>query len=309
MNVLVTTLLVGVFAFIGLLAVLSALFMRRVDFKRRLDPQPKQTLAAEAQPLFWRRYLDRIQRLFRPLGKMLPRSPKDLSKQRLRLVQAGFRGRDDVILFYGSQAALVIALLVASAVTGHLHRNPFLCVTVALLLGAALPDGWLSWRIRKRKDRLQVALPDTLDLLVVCVEAGLGLDQSLMRIGQESRQTHPDLSDELRRYHLEVGAGQTRKQALRNLAERSGLSDLKSLVAVLIQTDRFGTSIAQSLRVFSDTLRTKRMQRAEERAAKMAIKMIPPMVLFVFPSIFVVVAGPAVIQIMQHLLPTLSGRN
>ncbi len=153
-----------------------------------------------------------------------------------------------------------------------------------------------------------MALPDMLDLAVVCVEAGLGMDQSLLRIGQELNAMYPDLSEELNLYSLEVNAGRKRADALRNLGTRTDVDDLKSFVAVLIQTDRFGTSVAQSLRVFSETLRTKRRQRAEEHAAKMSIKMLPPLVFFIFPAILIVILGPAVIAIIRILLPGLSGR-
>jgi tight adherence protein C len=172
-------------------------------------------------------------------------------------------------------------------------------------MGALLPDLWLKRAIRRRKERIQFAIPDALDLTVVCVEAGLGLDQSLMRIGQEIRPIHRDFSDELRLLNLEINAGKSRVQALRNLSNRTEVDDLKALIAVLIQTDRFGTSVSQSLRVFSDSLRTKRRQRAEERAAKTTIKMIPPLVFFILPSIFVVVLGPAIIMMVKQFLPTL----
>ena len=195
------------------------------------------------------------------------------------------------------------------SVTGLLQTNAFLYVIFAVFLGAAVPDMWLSEKVRRRKMRIRLALPDALDLLVVCIEAGLGLDQSLMRIGQEMRRANPDLSDELRLLNLELNAGTSRQAALRNLAARSEVDDLKSLVAVLIQTDRFGTSIADSLRVFSDTFRVKRRQRAEEAAAKMSVKMIPPLFFFVLPATFAVVVGPAAIQIAKGLLPWMSGQG
>jgi tight adherence protein C len=175
-------------------------------------------------------------------------------------------------------------------------------------LGALIPDVWLSRKGRNRKERIQLGIPDVLDLTVVCVEAGLGLDQALMRIGQELRTSHRDLSDELRLYNLEVNAGRNRADALRNLGARTDVDDLKSLTAVLIQTDRFGTSIAQSLRVFSESLRTKRRQRAEERAAKTTVKMVPVLVFFIFPSVFIVVLFPAVLAIIRDLFPAIGGK-
>jgi tight adherence protein C len=172
--------------------------------------------------------------------------------------------------------------------------------------GALLPDLWLSRLIRARKLRIQDGLPDALDLIVVCVEAGLGLDQALLRIAHELKRPYPDLSEELELVILEVNAGKSRADALRNLAQRTDIEDLKALVAILIQTDRFGTSVGQSLRVFAQTLRVKRRQRAEECAAKIPVKMVPAMVIFIFPAIFVVVAGPAVIRIAQSLVPYLT---
>jgi tight adherence protein C len=154
-----------------------------------------------------------------------------------------------------------------------------------------------------RQRRIQLALADALDLLVVSVEAGLGLDQALQRVGDELAATHVDLADELRLVNLELRAGKARPEALRNLAERTGVDDLSSLVAVLVQTDKFGTSVAQSLRVHSDTLRTKRRQRAEETAAKTGVKMVFPLVFCIFPAIWVVTIGPAAIRFVQVLFP------
>ncbi len=245
--------------------------------------------------------------MLKPLGEMIPRSPEEMSRQERRLVQAGIRRRDAAVIFNGVKILLAGALWVAFAVTGYFATNPILYILIAILLGALLPDLWLARSVRNRKDRIERSLPDAMDLSVVCVEAGLGLDEALMRIGQEFRLSHPDLSEELKLYGLEVGAGKRRAESLRNLASRTDVDDLKSLAAVLIQTDRFGTSVAQSLRVYAESMRTKRRQRAEERAAKMSIKMIPPLVFFIFPAIFIVVLGPGIISIGKHLIPTLAG--
>jgi tight adherence protein C len=147
-----------------------------------------------------------------------------------------------------------------------------------------------------------LAVPDGLDLLVICVEAGLGLDHALLRVSQELQITHPELSDELQLVTAEMRLGKTRVDALRDLARRTGLDDIKALVAMLVQTERFGTSIAQSLRVHSDDLRTKRRQRAEEKAAKISVKMVPVLVFFIFPALMVVALGPAIIAIARQLL-------
>jgi len=172
----------------------------------------------------------------------------------------------------------------------------------AVGLGFVIPEIWLFWRIRVRQHRLRLALPDGLDLLVICVDVGLGLDQSILRVAQELRLVHPELSDELHMVNLEMRVGKTRLEALRELARRTGLEDLKALVAMLIQTERFGTSIAQSLRVYSDELRTRRRQKAEEMAAKTTVKMVPPLVFFVFPALLAVILGPAIITLVRQFM-------
>jgi tight adherence protein C len=294
--------LVGLFAFVGIFSLSYALAGRLSSLEERVR---QLRLEQQGEGARWRSHVDRSLRLFRRLGELIPRPPDEMSRQERRLVQAGIRRRDAALLFLGAQAGLAAALLLVFAVVGQLRRNPLLYGALAILFGAAVPDLWLTEVARRRKERIQIALPDALDLLVVCVEAGLGLDQALARIGQELRRSHPDLSDELNLLGLELNAGKGRAEALRNLAKRTDVEDLKSLVAVLIQTDRFGTSIADSLRVFSDSMRTKRRQRAEEFAAKMGVKMIPPLFLFILPATFVVVVGPAIIGIATGLLPFL----
>jgi tight adherence protein C len=236
---------------------------------------------------------------------MVPRSPAEMSRRERRLVQAGIRRRDATVLFYGVKVGLCITLLVL--LMGSMGGNPILPVILAIFLGSVLLDVWLARRIRARKRRIELALPEALDLAVICVEAGLPLDQSLTRIGQEMRSTDPDLAGELQLFNLEVNAGKRRSEALRNLANRTAVEDVKSLVAVLIQTERFGTSVAKSLRVFADTMRSKRRQRAEEQAAKMAVKIVVPLVFFIVPALFVVVLLPAVITVIRELLPSLGG--
>jgi tight adherence protein C len=168
-------------------------------------------------------------------------------------------------------------------------------------LGYYLPRFGLKVKIRRRQEAIRLGLADALDLLVICVEAGLGLNQALARVAEEIMHACPPLSEELHLVNLEMRAGTSRPEALRHLSERTGVEDLQSLVAMLVQTDRFGTSIAQSLRVHSDTLRTKRRQRAEEAAAKTTIKLVFPLVLFIFPAMFVVILGPAILHILEQL--------
>jgi tight adherence protein C len=291
----------GILVFVAIFAAGYALTLERVDIKRRVREDPKGD-----KPKWLTRFLSRSEKVLKPLGEMIPRPAEEMSKQERRLIQAGIRRKDARVIFYGAQAGLALALLATAAVTGYLASYFLLSLVLSVFLGAFLPDAWLRNRITNRKDRIQVALPDALDLMVVCVEAGLGLDQTIVRIGQEMERAHPDLSDEFKLYNLEVNAGRTRVEGLRNLARRVDVEDLRSLAAVLIQTDRFGTSVAQSLRVFSDSMRVKRRQRAEERAAKMAIKMTVPMVLLIFPTIFIIVLGPGIIRMIRDFFPAIS---
>jgi tight adherence protein C len=236
----------------------------------------------------------------------LTSSPKSItSKGQLLMIRAGYRSSDAMWAMRGAKILLPIGFAGLVFVTGLYRLNPFLVFAVALLAGYLLPDMWLVWRVSRRQHRLRKGLPDALDLLVICVEAGLGLDQALLRVAEELRITHPELCEELQLVNLEMRVGKTRIEALRELAKRTGLDDIKALVSMLIQTERFGTSIAQSLRVHSDDLRMKRRQRAEEKAAKMSVKMVPVLVFFIFPALMVVILGPAVLQIMRQLMPIL----
>jgi tight adherence protein C len=203
----------------------------------------------------------------------------------------------------GARILVPAGLLAVVYASGLYRSNPFMILLGAAIAGYLLPDMWLGWRIHARQHRLRLAIPDGLDLLVICVESGLGLDQSLMRVAEELRIAHPELSDELQVVNLEMRIGKTRLDALRDLGQRTGLDDIKSLVGMLIQTERFGTSVAQSLRVHSDDLRTKRRQRAEEMAAKTTVKMVPALVLFIFPALMVVILGPAVLTLMKQFSP------
>jgi tight adherence protein C len=248
---------------------------------------------------------DRVEQVLDPLAKALPKSPNEVSSTRALLMQAGYREQRHLTLYFGIRALLAFGALVFSVVTGIGISSPWMMVAMTLG-GYMLPRFILKRRIKARQLRIRLALPDALDLTVICVEAGLALDQAMQRVGEDLKHAHPDLSDEFRLVNLELRAGKARADALRNLAARTGVDDLRALVAVLIQTDRFGTSIAQALRVHSDSLRTERRQRAEEQAAKTTIKMVPVLVLFVFPSMFFVSLGPAAIQLIRNLIPEIS---
>jgi tight adherence protein C len=236
------------------------------------------------------------------VGEKAPRSPKELGSLRLRLVQAGYRRDEALTIFFGirvSFALVLFAVLSSSIVT----RPNMTLALGGLGVGYILPGMVLARKAKRRAHRIRLALADMLDLLVVSVEAGLGLDQAISRVGTELAFAYPELSDELRLINLELRAGKARSEALRNLADRTGVDDLSSLVTMLIQTDKFGTSVAQSLRVYSETLRTKRRQRAEEAAAKTGVKMVFPLVFCIFPAIWVVTIGPAAIRFVTVLFP------
>jgi tight adherence protein C len=216
-----------------------------------------------------------------------------------RLTLAGYRKSYHADIFIGSRLALpaVLGLLVALLFTD----NMLIFFLLALVVGFFIPDFWLGFAIKKRRESLRLSLPDGLDLLSICLEAGLGLDQAIVRVGRELRLSHRELSEELLLINFEQRAGVQRNAAWQSFAKRADFESARSFVAMLIQTDRFGTPIAKSLSEFSDALRIQRRQQAEERAAKTTIKLVPPLVFFIFPSMGVVVVGPAVIAVADFL--------
>jgi tight adherence protein C len=173
-----------------------------------------------------------------------------------------------------------------------------------VVIGFYVPNVWLRFRTAKRKEKLMEGFPDALDLLVVCVEAGMGLDAAIRRVGEEIKLSNEILSDELNQLYLELRAGKLRQHALRSLAMRTNLEEVNSLVTLLIQTDKFGTSVGQGLRVHSDFMRTRRYQKAEETAAKLPVKLVFPLIFFILPTLFVTIVGPAAIRIIRVLIPT-----
>jgi tight adherence protein C len=235
------------------------------------------------------------------LTKILPSSRDQAEEADQRLIYAGFRRPEAATLFRVMRVALIVTLVGLVYVTRVYKLNPILFLLLAAVLGFMLPDIWLGRRVNYRQQLLRLGLPDALDLLVICMEAGLGLDQAMMYVTQEMKIAHRELCDEFDLVNAEMRVGKTRLDAFRSLATRTGVDDLQSLVATLIQTDRFGTSIAKSLRVHSDDLRTKRRQRAEELAAKTTVKMLFPLVFFIFPPLFVVILGPAIISMVRMM--------
>ena len=236
------------------------------------------------------------------IGRVAPQSPAEMGKLQRKLTMAGYRSHEAIAVFFGIRlgcALLVFALLASPVIV----RPNLLVAITGAALGYLLPTMALGRLAKRRQHRIRLGLADALDLLVVSVEAGLGLDQAIQRVGEEIAFAHPDLSDELRLINLELRAGKARSDALKNLGDRTGVDDIISLVAMLVQTDKFGTSVAQSLRVHSETVRTKRRQRAEEAAAKTGVKMVFPLVFCIFPAIFIVTIGPAAIKFVQVIVP------
>jgi tight adherence protein C len=307
-----TPILVGIFAGLAVTLVVIGLFdlatapgravAHEIDELRSRNPSPFGSVAR-------RRRQSSRQKLQEAIGKlgeqMMERGGQDLAGWTKRLVQAGFWSPDATRIFFGTRVVATVALIVGGLITGAVFD---LRLSVMLLLALWLGGlGWLvpSFYVRQRRVKRQAeisqALADALDLLVACVEAGIGLNQAMVRVAEEVRNISESLSAEFTMVNLEIRAGTAREDALRNLAERTGVEDVESLVSTLIQTERFGTSVGRALRVQADTLRQKRRQRAEEAAAKTTIKLVFPLVLFVFPALFVVILGPAVIQVVQAL--------
>ncbi len=235
----------------------------------------------------------------------MPQSEEARSNVRLKLSNAGFRGQQTPAIFLASKTAVGIALALiglGGALAMRLSGRNILGLTVfAGALGLMLPNLWLALAIKSRKEKIRYGMPDSLDLMVVTIEAGLGLDAALRRVSEEMKAVHPELSEELVLTSLETQMGLSRSESLHNLALRTDISEMKSLTAILIQAERFGTSIAQAVRTHADSMRVKRSQQAEERAAKTAVKLILPLILFIFPALFVVLAGPAMMKLFETL--------
>lgn len=229
------------------------------------------------------------------MERLLPKSQAEVSVAQQRLIRAGFRKESAIKLFYGAKVLTPLILCFVILASGIARDSAFIIYALALGLGFLAPDFWLGRRISKRQALVRRGLPDMLDLLVICVEAGLSLDQGTARTAEELRFAHPTIADELGMVALEQRAGRPRADAWKHFAERTSVESVRDLSSVLIQAEKFGTSIAKTLRVHSDTLRTKRRQQVEEQAAKTTVKLIFPLVLFIFPSLFVVVLGPAAI--------------
>jgi tight adherence protein C len=234
-----------------------------------------------------------------PFQKVLPRSTQEISVTQRRLMLAGYRKDVHLNIFYGAKVLVPIILVTLVTVTGVYAYGAFFVYALAVGLGFLIPDYWLGHRISARQFNIKLALPEALDLMVICIEAGLGLDQAVLRVSDELRISQPELTEEFTLLNLEQRAGRPRTEAWKNLAGRTDLDSVRGLVAMLTQADHFGTSIANSLRIHSEVLRTERRQAAEEQAAKTTVKLVFPLVFFIFPSLFLVVLGPSMITMLD----------
>ncbi|MBI3807106.1 MAG: type II secretion system F family protein [Nitrospirae bacterium] len=313
-------LIVALVTFLTVMLASSAVFLyfnsrEALQAWRRRANGPSGATESEAAPVGMAEVLKaQLQALLEWFGKFnQPSNVEKVRATRRLLINAGYRSGKSSVIFVGAKLllAIVIVCLLAMIPAKVLGFPSASKLTFFYVLAAACgyyaPAYWLRRAIAVRKDKLQRAIPDALDLMVVCVEAGLGLDQAIGRVGEEVKRAHPELSDELNILALELRTGVSRQEALRNLAHRTDLEEVRNLVALLIQTDRFGTSIGQALRVHADSMRTTRRLKAEELAAKLPVKLLLPLIFFIFPSMFMVVIGPACIKMVRVLFPAMTG--
>ena len=230
---------------------------------------------------------------------VLPKSQAEVSVALQRLTRAGYRNESAVRVFYGYKVFVPLALAAVALVSGLAKFSPFFVYACCLGLGFLLPDFWLGRKIKTRQKKMERGLPDVLDLLIICIEAGLSLDQGTARTAEELKKAQPELCDEFGILVLEQRAGRARSEAWKHLSERTGVESIRNLVSVLVQSEQFGTSVAKTLRVHSDTMRTKRIQQVEEMAAKTSVKLVFPLVFFIFPALFLVTLGPAMILMSE----------
>jgi len=284
-----------------LIAVVGMLIFNQQVVRDRLMaviwPQSKETKKPTLLSSFQQSGVS-IKGVVEQFERVLPKSQAEVSVVQQRLIRAGYRNASAIKRFYGTKVLVPIILCAAVLVSG-LGQTSFFIYISALGLGFLAPDFWLGRQITKRQAKIRRGLPDVLDLLVICIEAGLSMDQAVIRTAQELAAAHPALCDELGIVILEQRAGRPRVDAWKNLSQRADVDTLRSLVSVLVQSEQFGTSIARTLRTHADTLRNQRIQKIEEMAAKTTVKLVVPLVLFIFPSLFVVVLGPAVIMMME----------
>lgn len=308
MPTLLTVALVGVFIAVALIVgVATSLVMARTSPERRR----LRNLAVAGGPSVLASEVALRQDVRSPfidrLASVVPKSPKEMGRLQRRMTRAGYRSYSAAVFYALAELTLpIVFFLIVVSAFGMTRGLAF--AILAAILGYMTPGLWLLTRISKRQKEISNGLPDALDLLIVCVEAGSGLDQAIVKASEELAIAYPALAEELRLITTETKAGKPRLEAFKNFADRTGVDDVRSLVAMLVQTDRFGTSIAQALRTHADVSRTKRRQRAEERAAKLSVKLVFPLVFCLFPALYIVILGPAMIKIFRVFVQDMGGR-
>jgi tight adherence protein C len=308
------------FALFGAFAALAWLVLERVATPK---PRAEQRLEEFKDPSLRKRKdadststaaVTRVLEAAAPaLSKPLqPKSEYEVNKIKQKLAHAGFRGEGATTLFLGFKfVGLIVGAFLGGGMVLLKGMNQQSLMTTVFAAGGMfyLPELVVMFLAKKRKEAIFLSLPDALDLMVVCVEAGLGLDQAMRKVAEEMKKSHPVIAEEFGLCNLQLQMGRSRNQVLQDLGNRTGVEDLRALASILIQADKFGSSIAQALRVQSDSMRTRRRQIAEEKAAKTAVKLIFPLVLFIFPGIFVVLVGPAAITMIREMFPAMQGQK
>jgi tight adherence protein C len=287
---------IAVFVLIGSIGVL--MFYREAALDRIsqvINPRPKQKTLVET----FQNTGSSIGNVVKKFENLMPKSDQEVSVIKQRLTRAGYRNENAMKVFYGCKVLVPVTLAIICAVTGLASLAPFFVYLIALGGGFLAPDFWLGKKIAARQKKLTRGLPDVLDLLVICMEAGLSLDQATSRSAEELASSQPEICDELNVVVLEQRAGRARSESWKNMSERTGVECLRNLVSMLVQTEQFGTSIAKMLRVHADTLRVQRVQMIEELASKTSVKLVFPLVLFIFPALFLVTLGPAAIVMAE----------
>lgn len=285
-------------------------YMHYAKPARLLDQLATTTSDAIPSPVPERnRRASPIAKLLGPVGNLIPISPQDASAAKDELIAAGIRSSSAVATYYGIKILLsVILLAVAVVFRGH-FANPMLRVVAPIAaagIGYFMPAFILGRMVKRRHLEIRLSLPDVLDLMVICTEAGCGLDQAIVNVSRELKSVHPALSEELTFVNMAIMAGTSRAEALRNMGRRTGEEEVKKLVAILVQTDRFGTSVSEALRTQSEFMRIRRRQDAEERAGKVGVKLVFPIFFFCLPSLLVVTAGPGMLQLFHNLFPVMN---
>jgi tight adherence protein C len=290
MIILATFIIIFVLLGSGLLL----LFYREAMIKRItevINPQPKQKSLIETI----QQTGSSLTGVVEHFEQVLPKSQAEISVAQQRMVRAGYRDPQAVRRLYGAKVLAPIVLLAIAYFTGLMEKSTFMACAISIGGGFLIPDFYLGRLITKRQRKIHKGLPDVLDMLVICIEAGLSLDQATSRTADELVKSQPELSDELGVVVLEQRAGRPRSEAWKRMADRTGVDSVRNLVSMLVQSEQLGTSVAKTMRIQADTLRTQRVQQVEEEAAKTSVKLVFPLVFFIFPSLFVVLLGPAVL--------------